>query len=294
MLIPRHAATFVRNMLLATAMAQPMTAVRAQQADTPPTRHAPIARPQVRPSPPTPGAMPRIGPAPALQRTFDGPAAATVPAGRPAPSAFIPRTPDGAASGAGAASLAPAQPQRSSPSPSPPRTVVALPDAVVAAPFLPWHPLPAATSDGPPTPAPSHQQSGEIPGTDLIVVPSTIGDSLAQGRGALAGARLTLQPANQVKSSDARVTRQSPAAELELRLAGVVLRVWDSRIHEIVSGSCNAVARLSVAEAKLAERTTREIMLPARIHLGSGFPIPVPQRRANVLPAKPSLNLVRA
>jgi hypothetical protein len=82
--------------------------------------------------------------------------------------------------------------------------------------------------------------------------------------------------------------------ELELRLAGVVLRVWDSRIHEIVSGSCNAVARLSVAEAKLAERTTREIMLPARIHLGSGTPIPVPQRRANVLPAKPSLNLVRA
>jgi hypothetical protein len=71
--------------------------------------------------------------------------------------------------------------------------------------------------------------------------------------------------------------------ELELRLAGVVLRVWDSRIREIASGSGNAVARLSVAGAKLAERTTRDIMLPLRIHLGPGIPIPVPQRRANEL-----------
>jgi uncharacterized RDD family membrane protein YckC len=81
-----------------------------------------------------------------------------------------------------------------------------------------------------------------------------------------------------------RVFSLSSSVELVLRLAGVVLCVRDGRIREIVSGTCSATASLSVASVKVAERTTREIRLPLRVHLGSGVPIIGRQPRGSLLP----------
>ena len=71
----------------------------------------------------------------------------------------------------------------------------------------------------------------------------------------------------------------SLSIELVLRLAGVVLRVRGGRIRDIASGTCSASAALSVAGVKLIERSTREIMLPMRVHLGRGIGIPELRRR---------------
>ena len=81
-----------------------------------------------------------------------------------------------------------------------------------------------------------------------------------------------------------KVFTLSVTVELVLRLMGVVLCVRGGRIREIASGTCSASATLSVAGVELAERTTPEIMLPMRVHLGSGIPIPKLQRRANETP----------
>jgi hypothetical protein len=64
------------------------------------------------------------------------------------------------------------------------------------------------------------------------------------------------------------------AVALDLQLSGVVLRVKASRIHEIASGTCDADAKLSVADIELAERKTPKIALPLSIQLGAGIPIP--------------------
>jgi beta-lactam-binding protein with PASTA domain len=252
MLIPRHAATFVRNMLLATAMAQPMTAVRAQQADTPPTRHAPIPRPQIRPAPLAPGVLPRVAPAP--QRTRNGPAATSVPTGRAAPaqpqppaqSAQTPRASGGTRSGAGAAAMTPAQPPHWPPSVSPPREPVAPPAAVWVAPTLPQPSSPTSPSDGRRPPQPP---TAEIPGIDLIVVPSIVGDTLVEARGSVAGGRLILQPASQVKSSDARVTSQSPAAGRRVQRGSVVAAWFDSPAPAVQLVTVPSIVGDSAAQA---------------------------------------------
>jgi uncharacterized RDD family membrane protein YckC len=93
------------------------------------------------------------------------------------------------------------------------------------------------------------------------------------------------EPVLEFTYNGATVFTLSFTVELMLRLTGVVLRVRGGRIRDIASGTCSAAAALSLAGVKLIERTTREIMLPVRIHLGSGIPIIGPQRQSLQTPA---------
>ena len=74
--------------------------------------------------------------------------------------------------------------------------------------------------------------------------------------------------------------------ELTLDLAGVVLRVKAGRIYEVAAGKANAAAKLSMGDAKLAERLTPDIALPLCVKLGSGIPIPVPHPYRKGIPLK--------
>ena len=87
------------------------------------------------------------------------------------------------------------------------------------------------------------------------------------------------------------------AVELELHLSPGVLRVRDGRIREIISGTCDADGKLSVANFKLAERKTPRIALSSvqlgpgiRIPMPPGVRIPVPQRRPPQVPSTRTLD----
>jgi uncharacterized RDD family membrane protein YckC len=89
------------------------------------------------------------------------------------------------------------------------------------------------------------------------------------------------EPVLEFTYNGSRAFSLSFSVELVLRLVGVVLRVRGGRIREIASGTCTATASLSVVDVKVAERTTREIRLPLRVHLGSGIPIIGPHPRGS-------------
>jgi hypothetical protein len=64
------------------------------------------------------------------------------------------------------------------------------------------------------------------------------------------------------------------AADIELK--GVVLRIEGAAIRSMRIGSCQAAATVKCDGAVIFERSTRQLEVPAEIHLPQGIPIDLP------------------
>ncbi|MBI2858985.1 MAG: hypothetical protein HYX90_07895 [Chloroflexi bacterium] len=60
---------------------------------------------------------------------------------------------------------------------------------------------------------------------------------------------------------------------ISLALKGIILKIQDARIKEIVTGTCTGNGTIKLEGLVIVERKTEPVSLPGSIRLGEGVPI---------------------
>jgi hypothetical protein len=82
-----------------------------------------------------------------------------------------------------------------------------------------------------------------------------------------------LHPALEVLINDIVVEKIDFIIKLALSFQGIILKIKEGKIKEIMPGSCKGKGKLSLGNFDLIEEETKTFILPRSINLGEGIPI---------------------